>query len=231
MKTFNILLIEDDKELAELTKEYLELFEFSVVSVESGTEAISASSSKSFDLIICDVNLPDIQGFELIGKLTLEPLTPVLFLTALSDTNSHITGLNSGACDYIIKPVEPEILLAKVRAHLRLINPTAAGEVIEIADLALDNIHKTFHFKQQQIKLTAQEFEMLWFFVSKGDTVITREQIFSEVIGREYDGADRAADLRVSRFRKKMESLNLQELEIESIRNQGYVFNYWATIR
>ncbi|MDC2888750.1 response regulator transcription factor [Psychrosphaera algicola] len=204
---FNLLLIEDDQPLAELTKEYLDDFEFVTTWVETGEEARAALNANSFDLIICDVNLPDIQGFELIEQLALPVQLPVLFLTALSDNDSQITGLNSGACDYIVKPVEPVLLLARIRAHLRHSHPAAAGDIIHIGDLKLDNLHKQMDYNDVNIKLTNQEFELIWFFVAHGDNVISREVIFLDLIGRAYDGVDRSADLRVSRFRKKWNPL------------------------
>lgn len=228
MTKFNILLIEDDVPLAELTSEFLNEFEFTTTWVETGADAKQAVKESQFDLIICDVNLPDALGFDLISEFNLPFNFPILFLTALSDNNSQIHGLNSGACDYIVKPVEPELLLARVRAHLRHSHPAAVGDVIQIHQLHLDNVHKHLEYKGQDVKLTNQEFDLLWFFVSRGDSIIARETIFSDLIGRPYDGADRAADLRISRFRKKMDSLGLHELSIESIRNQGYLFNYWA---
>lgn len=231
MKTFNLLLIEDDQPLAELTQEYLNDFEFDVTWVETAEAAANAIEAQQFDLIICDVNLPDQQGFELITSLHLPINLPVIFLTALSDNDSQIKGLDSGACDYVVKPVEPILLLARIRAHIRHSNPAATNDTLEVADLHLDKIHKQAKFKDETLKLTNQEFDLLWYLVGKGDTVISRETMFREVIGREYDGIDRAADLRASRLRKKMEALGLPELTVDSIRNQGYVFNYWAQIR
>ena len=231
MKNYQILLIEDDLPLAELTKEFLVDYDFIVTIAETGEQAVKFINQHDYDLIICDVNLPDIQGFDLIESLNLPYLLPVIFLTALSDIDSQITGLEAGACDYIVKPVEPELLLARVKAHLRHSSPVASGDVVQVGELHLDNVNKKAKFQDSPINLTNQEFDVLWFFTSVGDNVVSREQIFTQLIGREYDGSDRAADLRVSRFRKKMQQLGCEKLTVDSIRNQGYVFNFWAHLR
>lgn len=228
LNKFQLLLIEDDAPLAELTSEFFNEFEFNCVCVETGEDAIELLKKLKFDLIICDVNLPDIQGFDLLKKLDLPFNFPVLFLTALSDSQSQITGLESGGCDYVVKPVEPELLLARVRAHLRHSYPAGLDDVVKLGDMQMDYVHKQMEFKGNNIKLTNQEFELLWFFVKHGDGIVSREKIFLDLIGRPYDGVDRAADLRISRFRKKMENLRLNELSIDSIRNQGYMFKYWS---
>lgn len=227
---YKLLLIEDDAPLAELIADYLSDFEFEVIKAHTGQDALTLVEQNTFDLIICDVMLPDIEGFDLLPHLAQHQHCPLLFLTALSDNVSQIKGLNLGSCDYIVKPVEPELLLARIRANIRLQENRNQTSLLTIGDLKLDRANETGLYKEVNLELTHQEFEILWFFGLKGEVVIDKDTVFSEVIGRPYDGKDRAADLRFSRLRKKLTARGYPELTVDSIRNRGYLFKYWAHI-
>ena len=226
-----ILLIEDDQPLAELVADFLEQHEFDVTIAEDGQNALTLLANNPIDLILCDVMLPDQDGFSLIKELLSIGQYPVLFMTALSDTRSEINGLDLGASDYLIKPIDPPKLLARVRANLRKVKQPESTDVIKLHDLTLNHSHMTVTYKQQLLPLTNQEFELLWYFASRGDSLVSRETLFIDIIGRDYDGLDRAADLRISRLRKKLETIGATDLRIESIRGKGYIFYFWKTIR
>ncbi|SET24472.1 response regulator transcription factor [Thalassotalea agarivorans] len=226
---YQILLIEDDLPLAELVVDFLQDYEFAVTHAVNGEDALT-QSIETFDLIICDVMLPDCEGFELIPRLNVPEQTPVLFLTAVIDDHSQIKGLEIGAADYILKPVSPEVLLARVRANIRLHERRNYSNVIALGELKLDKTLEEIHYLGQTLELTRQEYEILSFFIDQGNTTISRDELFEKVIGRPYDGQDRAADLRISRLRKKLSALDFDELSIDSIRNKGYRFKYWAHI-
>lgn len=222
-----ILLIEDDVPLAELIGDYLAQHHYRVQICVTAASALSVVRDFRPDLVLCDVNLPDMPGFELLGKLRLAPEVPCLFLTSLSDKASQLQGFTLGAADYIIKPVDPDILLARIRAHLR---QGAEPQQLQLGELQLDKQLLQARFVGQLIDLTAHEFELLWYFVSQGSGTISREKLFLELLERPYDGKDRAADLRISRLRKKLSLQGLDELDIVSVRNQGYLFTYWAKV-
>ncbi|TLU67367.1 response regulator transcription factor [Thalassotalea litorea] len=228
LKTYQLLLIEDDIPLAELVSDYLNDFEFNVTCVNCGQDAIAHVKNSDFDLVLCDIMLPDINGFELLPSLSLSPQIPVLFLTAMTDSVSQIKGLNAGAADYILKPVDPEVLLARVRANIRMMERRTQSTALTLGNLFLDKATAQATYHGKRLDLTAQDFQIIWYFAMRGDDIVDRDSLFQDIIGRTYDGKDRAADLRISRLRKKLSAVGLEELTIVSIRNKGYVFKYWA---
>lgn len=227
---YQLLLIEDDLPLAELIIDFLQDYEFSVSHADEGKKAIALTKKQRFDLVICDILLPDIEGFELLPKLSLAHQCPVIFLTAILDDSSQIKGLGMGASDYIMKPVAPEILLARIRANIRQIEGRTLSDNLSIGPLYIDKSHEKITYHGKDLTLTSQEFEIIWFFCAQGDKIIDREMLFQELIGRPYDGQDRAADLRISRLRKKLLTLGYKELTIDSIRSKGYLFKFWASL-
>ncbi|WP_185967965.1 response regulator transcription factor [Thalassotalea sp. PS06] len=227
-KTYKLLLIEDDIPLAELVSDFLNDYEFEVTCVNSGQEALKVVSENQYDLILCDIMLPDMDGFELLPNLPFGPQVPILFLTAMTDSMSQIKGLNAGAADYILKPVDPEVLLARVRANIRMVERRGQATSLTLGNLFLDKTTATATYHGKALDLTAQDFAIIWYFAQRGDDVVDRDSLFTDIIGRTYDGKDRAADLRISRLRKKLSAVGLDELTIISIRNKGYVFKYWA---
>ncbi|WP_394175849.1 response regulator transcription factor [Thalassotalea litorea] len=228
VKNYHLLLIEDDIPLAELVSDYLNDYEFAVTCVHSGQEAIEQAQNAAFDLILCDIMLPDIDGFELLPNLDIGPQVPVLYLTAMTDSMSQIKGLNAGAADYILKPVDPEVLLARIRANIRMMERRTQATSLTLGNLFLDKTTAQATYYGKRLDLTAQDFEIIWYFAQRGDDIVDRDSLFEDIIGRSYDGKDRAADLRISRLRKKLSTVGLEELSIVSIRNKGYVFKYWA---
>ncbi|TKB47455.1 response regulator transcription factor [Thalassotalea mangrovi] len=227
-KTYTILLIEDDQPLAELVSDYLNDFEFRVTWADNGHDALTQIKRQAFDLILCDIMLPDTNGFDLLPELSTQPHVPILFLTAMTDSSSQVKGLNAGAADYILKPVDPEVLLARIRANIRVVERRTQATTLTLGNLYLDKATAQVTYYGKALDLTAQEFEIFWYFAQRGDDIINRDSLFEDVIGRSYDGKDRAADLRISRLRKKLISVGLEELTIISVRNKGYVFKYWA---
>ncbi|MDN3651841.1 response regulator transcription factor [Thalassotalea ponticola] len=228
VKNYDLLLIEDDLPLAELVSDYLSDFEFNVVCVNDGENALRQIQQNRFDIILCDIMLPDTDGFNLLPSFLSNPHVPVLFLTAMTDSSSQVKGLNAGACDYILKPVDPEVLLARVRANIRMVERRALASSLTLGNLSLDKTTSQAKYCGETLDLTAQEFEVIWYFAQRGDDVVDRDSLFTDLIGRSYDGKDRAADLRISRLRKKLLAAGFDELTIVSIRSKGYVFKYWA---
>jgi DNA-binding response OmpR family regulator len=221
-----LLLIEDDLPLAELVVEFLTSHDFDVTAVDSAAKLKSISTSNSFQLIVCDLMLPDIHGFQLIKLLKTKYDCPLIFLTANSDDESQITGLELGAIDYIIKPVDPRLLLARINTALRSADTLdTKSDTISIGSLELNRKSFNTRYNNKRIHLTNHEFELLWIFAINHGKTLDRDFLFQHTIGREYNGLDRTLDGRISRLRKKLDDLNIPSLTIKTIWGKGYLFN------
>lgn len=218
-----LLLIEDDFALAESIIEYLQSQLIRIQHAATATAALAANGP--FDLIICDIMLPDSDGFSLLPRLQNRHDCPILFLTALSNPSDQIRGLEAGITDYLCKPIDPALLLAKIRSCLRA-HRRDNSQPIVLHDLTIDRSINRATLAGRCLGLTALEFDILSFFALRAGQIISRETLFQHLVGREYDGLDRAIDVRISRLRKHLEQLNVQGLAIVTVRGQGYLFNY-----
>ena len=217
-----LLLIEDDLPLAELTKDFLDSNGFRVKHMADGFSGLQACRESMFDLIICDIMLPDISGFKLIDKIREATKTPILFLTAVSKDDDQIRGLELGAVDYIVKPVNPRILLARVNNIIFQFGRSASEEVITIDSLEINNQSGICKIEQEELALTPSEFNLLWILAKYIGQPVSREFLFKETVGREYDGLDRTIDGRISRLRKKLESNQYSHFTIRTVWSKGY---------
>lgn len=216
-----LLLIEDDVPLAQLTVSYLQRQGYQLCHATTVAQAVQLPKSFRPSLIICDVMLPDQSGFAASGLLVSRFQCPLLFLTALDSTDDQITGLTLGACDYIVKPVQPALLLAKIEANLR---KTSVPPVLQlkIGSLLLDKALQQLTIAGEQISLTTMEFALLWIFAQQPAQVLSREYLFEQIVGRPYDGMDRAIDAKVSRLRKRLQELAIPGLELVTVHGRGY---------
>lgn len=221
-----ILLIEDDLPLAELVCTYLEQEGFHLVHLDNAEDALLRQDADDFDLILCDVMLPGQDGFSLYPQLAASYPCPIIFLTALDSHLDQIRGLDLGACDYLLKPVVPPLLLARIKASLRKQQPKTARDSLRLHDLELNPNLQQVNLGNEVISFTTKEFSLLWIFVLYAGKVLSREFLFEQFVGREYDGLDRAIDLKVSRLRKRLDELNVPGLTITTIHGKGYLFNY-----
>lgn len=220
-----LLLIEDDLPLASLISQYLRANQCDIVHVSTGEEINLLVNIEEFDIVLCDVMLPDISGFELFANLQNKVHCPIIFLTALDEDKDQIFGLDLGAVDYIIKPVEPSVLLARIKSQLRNSQRHSQQPKLQIKDLLLNSKLKTIYYRQQELPVTVQESELLNLLAQSHMEIVPRDVLFKQVIGRDYDGLDRSIDLIVSRLRKKFVDLNINSLTIRSIRGKGYLFS------
>ena len=225
-----ILLVEDDLKLAALVKEYLESDQFEVDVETRGDTAVNRILTDKHDLVILDVMLPGLDGFEVCKRVRPDFDGPILMLTARSEEVDEVIGLEMGADDYMSKPVRPRLLLARMRTLLRRVQlnetPGTISEecaLIELTDLQIDATQRSVLLKGHPIYLTTAEFDLLWFLAQRPGEVVTRDQIFEKVIGMPYDGLDRSADLRITRLRKKLGDDGKQPSRIKSIRSVGYL--------
>jgi len=225
-----ILVIEDEPTLARLLSYNLSQDGYETKVVDHGSEGLQTALQQTFDLIILDIMLPGLNGFEILSKLRQKGnKTPVIILTARNAEEEVVQGLKYGADDYITKPFGVAELLARVSAVLRrtmsddqLLDKNATGEkVITVGDLFIYPEKYEVMLHGESIPLRPKEFEVLLYLVQRPGVVVTRDDLMNIVWGFDYIGGQRTVDVHVSSLRKKLE-MNQQSVQIESIRGVGY---------
>ena len=224
----HVLLVEDDERLSQLIVSYLQSQGFEVTRLANGSKLLSTVRQNPPDIIVLDVMLPGDNGFTLCRALRPHYNGPLLFMTAKGDDFDQVLGLEIGADDYIIKPVEPRVLLARVNALLRRVNLQSVAshnaQKLEFGQLVIDRNARSAILKGRDVQLTSHEFDMLWKLAENASTLVERSVLYDELIGREYDGLDRSADVRISRLRKKLDDNPLHPYRIKTIWGKGFFF-------
>jgi DNA-binding response OmpR family regulator len=222
--TPSITLVEDDLRLSELISRYLESNGFTVRCVIRGDEAASQVQSTQPDLVILDLGLPGQDGFEVLKQLRPQFLNPILILTARTDDIDHVLGLERGADDYVVKPVEPRVLLARIQALLRRRYwDKGPQSVLRFGALTINPGARSVTLDGANVALSSNEFELLVHLAANAGRTQSRTILFHELYGRNYDGLDRMLDLRISQLRKKLGETDASE-RIKTIWGQGYLF-------
>jgi two-component system response regulator CpxR len=222
-----ILVIDDDVELTEMMVEYLESDGFEIEARHDGDSGLKKALQADCLLVILDVMLPRLNGFEVLRRLRAAgSRIPVLMLTARGDAVDRIVGLQAGADDYLPKPFDPQELVARVQAILRRTAPNAGDskDVLRVADIVLDSRARTVRRDGSQVELTALEFNLLRVFLQYAGQVISREELFRKVLDREFTVFDRSIDNHVSSLRKKLGPQSNGRERIRAIRNAGYIY-------
>ncbi|MDY7217971.1 response regulator [Denitrificimonas sp. JX-1] len=220
-----VLIVEDDERLAKLMCEYLQAQNFTVLLEMNGRSAVQRIISEQPDLVILDLMLPDLDGFSICRSVRCEYKGPILMLTARTDDADQVQGLEQGADDYVCKPVKPSVLLARVKALLRRIENTEQKvQLLQFGTLTIDCARRSAFLRDELIDLTGAEFDLLWLLASHAGIPLSREVIFKELRGIEYDGVDRSIDVRISRIRPRIGDDGEQPEIIKTIRNKGYMF-------
>lgn len=224
-----IILVEDDSRLSQLIQTYLADHGFEVICLEDGSQLLEKVRLSLPDLIILDIMLPGEDGFALCRKIRPDYSGPLLFMTAKSSDFDQVLGLELGADDYIIKPVEPRVLLARINALFRRAGENNeqtqnSEEKLTFGQLYIDKNSRQVRLGADIIPLTSHEFDMLWKLASNASQLVDRETLYSELIGREYDGLDRSADVRISRLRKKLRDNPQNPYRIKTIWGKGFFF-------
>jgi DNA-binding response OmpR family regulator len=224
--TTSILLVEDDLRLAELVSRYLESNGFSVAIASRGDEVISHIERDPPDLVILDLGLPGEDGFTVCRQLRPVYPDPILILTARDSDIDHVLGLELGADDYVIKPVEPRVLLARIGALLRRSRFPARPErrTLQFGRLSINTIARSVHLDGHSIPLSGNEFDLLLYLASHAGEIQSRETLFKSLFKREYDGIDRMLDIRISRLRRKLGDEAETAERIKTVWGQGYLF-------
>lgn len=225
-----ILLVEDDDRLSQLVSDYLTKHQIQVKVLTDGENLAAETGLRRPDLVILDIMLPGKDGFKLCQELRNYFKGPVIFLTAKDDDISQVLGLEMGADDYIAKPVEPRVLLARINALLRRVSnevqppPKLESDQMLFGGLEMSKTTRSVYLHGEEIHLTSHEFDMLWLLARHASQVVSRETLYKEIIGREYDGLDRSADVRISRLRKKLNDNAKSPYRIKTIWGKGFFF-------
>lgn len=224
----DILLVEDDTRLSQLVSEYLKQHDFNVRCLSDGKTLLTSVKQNPPDLIVLDVMLPGDNGFTLCRKLRPHYDGPLLFMTAKNSDFDHVLGLEIGADDYVMKPVEPRVLLARIQALLRRSQSqqtsTENASSLHFGQLQIDYLARKVTLHAKDVPLTSHEFDMLWKLASNASQLVDRNTLYRELIGREYDGLDRSADVRISRLRKKLLDDPRHPYRIKTIWGKGFYF-------
>nr|WP_217434898.1 response regulator transcription factor [Marinifaba aquimaris] len=225
--TKHIVLVEDDIKLSRLVSDYLESNGYTVEVINNGAKAVIQLQKIKADMIILDVMLPGLNGFEICKQIRPVFSGPILFLTAKASDFDHVLGLEIGADDFIIKPVEPRVLLARVQTLFRRSGP-AQSEVLQTNEITLGHLvintnKRTTHLANESIELTTHEFDLLQVLMANAGEVLSREYLTQALRGRDYNGLDRSVDVRVSKLRRKLGDDSDDPQKIKTIWGQGYL--------
>ena len=222
-----ILIIEDDKSIAELERDYLELNGFEVTICEDGEKGLEEALGGSCDLILLDLMLPGADGFEICRKVREKHNTPIIIVSAKHEDIDKIRGFGLGADDYMTKPFSPGEMVARVRAHLnryeRLIG-SGKNEIIEIRGLKIDRTARKVWVNGEEKNLTAREFDLLAFLASNPNHVYSRDELFREIWGMESVGDIATVTVHIKKIREKVELNSAKPQYIETIWGVGYRF-------
>ncbi len=222
-----ILIVEDDERLARLTQEYLIRNGLEVGVEPDGNRAIRRIIAEQPDMVLLDVMLPGADGLTICREVRPHYHQPILMLTARTEDMDQVLGLEMGADDYVAKPVQPRVLLARIRALLRRTDKAPEDEVaqrIEFDDLVIDNGGRSVTLNNELVDFTSAEYDLLWLLASNAGRILSREDIFERLRGIEYDGQDRSIDVRISRIRPKIGDDPENPKRIKTVRSKGYLF-------
>ena len=222
-----ILVIDDDVELCSLVSEYLESEGFQVESVYDGKRGLDRALSGDHILVVLDVMLPGMNGFEVLRKLRETSHIPVLLLTARGEDVDRIVGLEIGADDYLPKPFNPRELVARIRAILRRTREQGGVPIpgiVRVGDIELDPATRIVRHAGAVVDLTSVEFNLLEVLLREAGRVVTREHLAEAVLGRKFSPFDRSIDMHVSKVRKKLGDSDEGPEHIKTVRGVGYIF-------
>lgn len=224
-----ILIVEDETAIAELEKDYLELSGFEVVIENSGDEGLARALGEDFNLIILDLMLPKVDGFEICRQIRETKNVPVIMVSAKKDDIDKIRGLGLGADDYMTKPFSPSELVARVKAHMaryeRLIGSNAKeNEIIEIRGIRIDKTARRVYVNGEERTFTTKEFDLLTFLAENPNHVYTKEELFQKIWDMESIGDIATVTVHIKKIREKIEVNTSKPQYIETIWGVGYRF-------
>ncbi len=226
--TPKLLIIEDDTVLAGLLMEYLAPHGFELVHVDRGDVAVERIVETQPDLVLLDLMLPGANGLDVCRRVRKHFAGVIMMLTASQSEADHVAGLELGADDFVIKPIEPRVLLARIRSQLRRggqrrAQRTAPIEHIEVGALTVDRPSRRVTIVDVQVALTTMEFDILYMLASQAGAVVERDDMYTQVLGITYDGIDRGMDVHISRIRRKLGRAGFDPSRLRAVRGVGYL--------
>jgi two-component system response regulator RstA len=231
-KLTRVLIVEDDTRLASLTQEFLIRNGLEVGVEHDGARAVRRILEDHPDIVVLDVMLPGVDGLTICREARTQGFqNPILMLTARTEDMDQVLGLEMGADDYVAKPVQPRVLLARIRALLRRSDKVLDENLsrLEFGNLIIDNGAREVLLDNVAVEFTSAEYDLLWLLASSSGRVLSREDIFERLRGIEYDGQDRSIDVRISRIRPKIGDDPENPRRIKTVRGKGYLFVREAT--
>ena len=222
-----IVLVEDDLELARLIQERLREEGFRVLHVANGRKALDLILETGPDLVLLDIMLPGMDGFQVCRQVRPGYGGPILVLTARDDDLDQILGLELGADDYVTKPVKPRVLLARIRALLRRSqrtpSETSSPTRIALDRLEIDASRREVALAGRSVELTTVEFDLLWYLAARAGRVVDRQELYQAIYHYDYDGLDRSVDVYISRLRQKLGDDPVSPHYLKTVRGVGYL--------
>ena len=218
-----ILIVEDEANIRELLRLYLEREGYTVLEAENGVEGIKKWKSDKPDMLLLDVMMPVMDGWAVCREIRAESDVPIIMLTAKGETADRVSGLEMGADDYIVKPLEMPEVIARVRAEFRRMAPDDAPEKLSFDNLVIDKQAYDLVIKGKRVDAPPKEIELLYFLASSPNRVFTRAQLLDDVWGFDYFGDTRTVDVHVKRLREKLEGVS-DKWELKTVWGVGYKF-------
>ena len=222
---YRVMLVEDDARLAELVTEYLSGYEFAVDLVTRGDQALERFKTLSPDIVVLDLMLPGLDGMVVCRRIREVSEVPILILTAREDSYDEVSGLEQGADDFVNKPVQPRVLLARLRALLRRGHPKATGDsrVLEFGALRIVTSDRSVVWRGQPCVLSNTEYKLLLVLAEAAGRVLSRDALLKKMRGIEFDGLDRSIDNCISKLRRKFDDAESEK--IKTVWGEGYLFS------
>jgi DNA-binding response OmpR family regulator len=213
-----ILLVEDEPSVGELVRTYLTRDGYRVIWVRSGEEALVEVERHPVRMVILDIGLPGIDGFDVCRRMRQRSRVPILMLTARDEEPDRVVGLEVGADDYLTKPFSPRELVARMKAIFRRTEPQEQRDSFQLGDVVLDRDSRDVTVDGKPVELTAKEFDLLAFSLANAGVVVSRDTLLDRVWGQEYPGGTRTVDVHVAQLRRKLDRPDL----IRTLRGAGY---------
>ena len=235
MANEKILVVDDDVNICELLRLYLEKEGYTVSIVNDGESAVKSFGEIQPDLMLLDIMLPRLDGWQVCREIRKFSDKPIIMLTAKGETFDKVLGLELGADDYLAKPVQPRLLLARIKALLRRTPGTTGAaeenhEIGESSELSFGNFRisqatRSTHLGDDVIDLTTAEFDLLWLLARHAGNILSRDDLLQQLRGIGFDGLDRSIDARISRLRRKLGDDPENPTRIKTVRGKGYLFS------
>jgi two-component system, OmpR family, response regulator len=219
----NILVVEDEQKLREITVDYFKNEGFRVFEAENGKQAIDIFKEEEVHLIILDIMLPELDGWSVCRRIRKTSTVPIIMLTARSDEDDKLLGFELGADEYVTKPFSPKVLVARSKAMLKRAEGNAGKEegVLAIGGIEINQLSRMVSVDGEEIVLTHKEFELLTYLIENKGIVLSRENLLNQIWGYDYYGDDRTVDTHIKKLRKK---LGKKAIHIRTVIRAGYKF-------